>query len=88
MEYFRLALKTLGKHHGISYAMIQENGGDDKFFERFTNLDHDAMAQPTMANMMCASFENSITTNITIVEVCIFSYNQFHDDIITISHFY
>lgn len=67
--FCRFALITLAKHHAISYAMIQEEGGAEKFFKRFPNLDYEGFDKPQFIDMMQPICTNSLNLNLKILKV-------------------
>ncbi|ODM98198.1 hypothetical protein Ocin01_08480 [Orchesella cincta] len=63
----RVAIKTLAKHHAISYAVIEEEGAEN-FFKRFANLDFEAYTQPTARTTVEPMLDNGIRANIKILQ--------------------
>ncbi|CAL8123655.1 unnamed protein product [Orchesella dallaii] len=68
MEAVRFAITNLAKHHGLSYAFISELGGPEPFFKRFPTLDFNAYDVPSFRNDFESTIENSIKSNINILE--------------------
>ncbi len=48
--------------------MINENGGPEKFFQKFVNFDHEAYDSPYMINMMEGGLIDCIKSNVNILE--------------------
>ncbi|CAL8070783.1 unnamed protein product [Orchesella dallaii] len=68
LDATKIAIKSLAKHHAISHALIQEMGGPEPFFQRFRNLDFEVYNQPTARNLMAPMIDNSIRTNVKILQ--------------------
>ncbi len=65
-----IALKTLAKHHAISYAFIQEKfgGKGEEFLKRFPIFGEDAFKTEAVKGMMQPIMENGVEINIKILE--------------------
>ncbi|CAL8070771.1 unnamed protein product [Orchesella dallaii] len=68
LEATKLGINSLAKHHAISYALIQEMGGPEPFFQRFPNLDFEVYNQPSARKMIAPMVDNAIKTNVKILQ--------------------
>ncbi len=68
LECAQFAIKTLAKHHAIAHVMIAENGGPQKFFKIFPNLDLESFDKPFMMNLLKGMCDNAVLSNIKILE--------------------
>lgn len=64
-----MAIKTLAKHHAISYAMIKEAGSVKRFFKRFTDLDFESYRNPYFMDLTKPLLINGLSANLKILEV-------------------
>ncbi|ODN02403.1 putative oxidoreductase dhs-27 [Orchesella cincta] len=68
LDAVRFAIKTLAKHHAISYALIHEMGGPENFFKKFPNLDFECFNIPNARTMMEPMMNNGINTNVKLLQ--------------------
>ncbi len=68
-ECAQLALKTLAKHHAISYAFIKHIGGHVEFLKRFPYLDFEIFKTKSARGMMEPTIETAVATYLYILEV-------------------
>src|SRR3989442_559643 len=68
LEHAKFALTNLAKHHAIGHLMIKENGGPDKFFKRFPNLEFESFDTSFMINLIEGLCNNSVLSNKNILE--------------------
>ena len=70
MKYiYRLAIENSAKHHAVSYAMIKEYGGPEKFFNHFECLGLDMSTKDCIREMLEPSILSALNTSVTIIEV-------------------
>lgn len=68
LESAKCGVTALAKHHALGHVMIEENGGVEKFFERFQYLDFEGYDNPFIEGMMGQMFDNCVKSNMKILE--------------------
>ncbi len=66
LECAQFAIKTLAKHHAIAHVLITENGGPQKFFKTFPQLDVESFDKPFMVNLGTGMCNKAVHSNIKI----------------------